>query len=353
MKIRLAILEDNAQYLNRIVNVFNTKYSDKVEVYSFTDQKAAIHTVCTQKIDVLLSNEIFEINPEELPNRCAFAYFTDSADIESIRGQQAICRFQRIDLIYKQILSIFSEKAEDIIGIRADDSSTRILSFTSAAGGTGSSTMASACALSLAQKGLKILYLNLEMLGNAEMIFSGEGQYDFTDVIYALKSRKSNLGLKLESIVRKDQSGVCFYAPAKVALDIKELGAEDIERLLKELTFSGIYDYIVLDIDFSIDDKFLQIWKRSHSLIFVSDGSKIANWKFERAFTALGILENQNDQVRIDRFCILYNKFSNKTGKVIQGVDIKDLGGIPRYEHATTKQVVEQVKKLNIFTNSF
>ena len=34
MKIKLAILEEDKGYLNRIVSVFNTKYSDKFEIYS-------------------------------------------------------------------------------------------------------------------------------------------------------------------------------------------------------------------------------------------------------------------------------------------------------------------------------
>lgn len=37
MKIKLAIIEKDKNYLNRIISVFNTKYSDKFEIYSFTE----------------------------------------------------------------------------------------------------------------------------------------------------------------------------------------------------------------------------------------------------------------------------------------------------------------------------
>ena len=33
MKVRLAILEKDRNYLNRIVSVFSTKYADRLEVY--------------------------------------------------------------------------------------------------------------------------------------------------------------------------------------------------------------------------------------------------------------------------------------------------------------------------------
>ena len=39
MKIKLAILESDVSYLKRIVSVFNTKFADKLEIYSFTDKE--------------------------------------------------------------------------------------------------------------------------------------------------------------------------------------------------------------------------------------------------------------------------------------------------------------------------
>ena len=45
MKIKLAILDKDKSYLNRIVTVFEVKYADKFEVYSFTDLSVAIQTL--------------------------------------------------------------------------------------------------------------------------------------------------------------------------------------------------------------------------------------------------------------------------------------------------------------------
>ena len=42
MKIRLAILEKDPSYLNRIVTAFSAKYSDNLEIYSFTNQELAL-----------------------------------------------------------------------------------------------------------------------------------------------------------------------------------------------------------------------------------------------------------------------------------------------------------------------
>ena len=52
MKIKLAILEKDQSYLNRIVSVFGTKYADKFQIYSFTDMDVAFSTLETAKIEV-------------------------------------------------------------------------------------------------------------------------------------------------------------------------------------------------------------------------------------------------------------------------------------------------------------
>ncbi len=39
MKIKVALLDKDKEYLDRLKGVFNTKYADKLEVYSFTDEK--------------------------------------------------------------------------------------------------------------------------------------------------------------------------------------------------------------------------------------------------------------------------------------------------------------------------
>ena len=56
MRIKLAILESDGVYLDRMVSVFNVKYGDKLEIYSFTDRNAALVAMKTTKIDVFLAD---------------------------------------------------------------------------------------------------------------------------------------------------------------------------------------------------------------------------------------------------------------------------------------------------------
>lgn len=349
MKIKLAILESDQSYLERLLFVFSTRYADKFELYSFTEQEAALATAEAAKIDVLLASDTFQIPVSSLPERCGLAYLVDSSDVDLVQEQKAVCKFQKAELIYKQILSIYSEKAGRLFELRQGDSSGRILLFDSICGGAGASSMAAACAIHLAMQQKKVLYLNLEPFGAADVFFRGEGQFDMSDVIYALKSRKANLSLKLESCVRQDARGVFYFAKSKNALDLLELKEEELLQLLEELKAGGVYDCMILDTSWSLSLEFMKVYRKAQAIIWVSDGSEVANGKIARAYEALSIREQKADAPLQNRVSLIYNKFSNKTGEVING--LKSMGGAPRYEHAATEQILSRLSQLELFDN--
>lgn len=353
MKIKLAILEKDASYLNRFINVFSTKYAEKMEIYSFTAKDVALNALSENRIDVFIASDAFEINVEELPRKCSFAYFVDSPDVESVDEQRAICKFQKIDLIYKQILSLYAEKASNISDLKIGDESTKVIAFASPSGGVGCSTVAAACALHFASLGKKVLYLNVERFGSADRFFEGEGQFDMSDVIFAIKSKKSNLALKLESCVKVDPRGVYFYSETKNAMDMLELKNEECVQLISELKISGTYEYIILDVDFMVGKDMMALYHQCNCVIWVGDGSAISNGKLVRAYQVLATIEAKVDEPLTSMMRLIYNKFSNKTSTVVEGIEIKNIGGVPRYEHATTQQIITQIASMDIFDKIF
>ena len=170
-----------------------------------------------------------------------------------------------------------------------------------------------------------------------------------SDIIFSLKSKKANLAMKLESCVKQDHTGVYFYSQAKFALDMMELDKEEISRFISELRLTGIYDYIVVDIDFSLSKDTLDIFRTMSNVVMVGDGSDISNMKIFRAYNALVALEQNKDNSLLNKLVLIYNKFSNKTGKAIEGIDISNIGGAPRYEHATTEQVITQLANMSMY----
>lgn len=348
MKIYVVILDSDQIYLDRLVSHLSGKYSSKLEVYAFTKKEAALEKVRDAKVDVFLAESRFEIDPDDIPRRTGFAYLVDSAEVETYRGQTAVSKFQKLDLIYRQILSIHSEKAGMVTGLKVTDDSCRLIAFSSPAGGVGTSTLSAACAKYFAAEGAKVLYLNLERYGSADLYFDSEGQISMSDVIFSLKSQKANLAMKLESSSKQDSSGVYFYSQAKLALDMHELEIEDIVHLLNTIKLTQDYDYVIIDMDFDLSREHLKLFRMLHAMVLVSDGSSTANFKLQRAYEAMQAIEQNEDYPLYKRVSIIYNQFSNKTGQILE-THIPVLGGAPRYEHARARQIVDKLAKMDVF----
>lgn len=349
MKIKLAIVDSDVSYLKRVSSALSAKYADQLEVYSFTDLKTALPTINSAKIDVLLANEEFDLAPNALPRQCGFGRIVETPGISTLNGETAVFKFQRAELLYRQILGVFAEKNAGISENAAGGSAADVIAFASPAGGVGTSTLAAASAINFAACGQRTLYLCLDPFGSADLFFSGEGQSDLSDVVFALKSKKANMAMKLESCVKKSAAGVYFYSEPKVALDLLELNDDEILQLITDLGQTGGYEHIVLDLPFDISRRARSVYRQARALVWVSDGSEVANRKLHRAYKSLEICELNEDFPLTNRLCLAYNRFSSKTGRQIEDLPVKSIGGAPRFENRTTEQVVRELAKSEMF----
>ena len=323
MKIKIALLDSNQHYLDRIAKIFSRKYSEELQTYLFSDVDVALQEIERHKIDVLIASEEFDIDVEMLPGYVGFAYFVDSNEIDMFKDQHAIGKYQKIDLIYQHILNIYSDRNLNISEVKTLNENCKVFCFVSPCGGVGTSTLAASAATVFSRMGKKTLYLNFENFGSADIFFRAEGQFDMSDVIYAIKSKKSNIGLKLESCVKQDESGVYFFSQPKVALDLMEMTIEEKIDLIDELQNSRKYDLIVLDMGFGLDLDSRKIYEKTDHLIWVNDGSLSSNSKMFKAYKALELLVDGTNASVLNRVAIIYNKFSNKTGQMLDALDVK------------------------------
>lgn len=349
MKIKLALLDQDDTYLKRIVSALKTRYADDIEMYLFTDKKMAISAIENSRIDILVADSSFDIDVDAVKKKCGFAFFVDSVDVESYRDEKVVCRYQKIELIYKQILNIYAETSNYIAAVHSNDVPVKKIAFVSASGGAGCSVAAAGCALYFAQCGKKVIYVNLETFGSSDIYFSAEGQFNMSDIIFALKSKKANLLYKLQSCVKTDARGVSFISESRQALDMMEMDYDDIEKLIAEIEAMGTYDYIVMDLEWSLTAEKVNIYDLFEQIVMVGDGSQTSNVKTVRAYEALCILEQQFKKSITERMVIMYNKFSNKTCEVLNNISFKEIGGAPRYENASAEQIVSQLAQTDVY----
>jgi len=350
MRIRLGILDNHARYAALLASYFGRYYADQLEIYLFDSHESYEQNSIHSRIDVLLANPDLLQGTAEIPSNIGVAYFSESRDVESIREVRAVCRYQKAELIYKEILSIYSEIENGEV-YRMGNAKSRILLFRGASGGAGTTTVATACAVALAYMGRTVLYLNLEENGVISHLLQGEGTATLSDVLYAVKSRHSNLALKLDSMVRRDSSGVCYYEPFSIMLDGCSLAGEDVRALLDAVRISGTYDYIVLDVNPHADESLQTLMSVAESIFLVCDGTEVSGKKLTRLVQSLAIEDDREDGTVLRRTSVVYNRFGHRSKTVTCVPEVETFAVISKYEGASPRVIRDSIAGTGVFSS--
>lgn len=354
MMLKVAVIDSRESYLKRLVDAFSAGYSDRLEVFAFSNVDSFEGFLKNASVDVMLVGSDLGSEALEGKRGATLVYLVDDREIESMYGHRAVCRFQKTDLIYKSILDACSDRFDHVGSRRAAIEGVAIISFFPASGGAGASSMAAACALGAAKRGMRAFYLNLELFGTAGTYFTAPGVGGLEDVLLAIEAKKSNVAMRLQSVTKRSQNGVYFIDSVANSLDISELTPDHLDRLVREIAMSGTYNVIVLDMDFAHSKLVPTAMELSTRSVFVSNGTTVSNVKFERLYQMLQGMGRMGMAEGLQNAVLAYNNFSSKTGKRLSGDVVPVAGGLPRVVDANGNslndaQLVEALSVYGLF----
>lgn len=348
MKIKVVIVDRDSNYTEHILQAFQTLYSDKVEMQVFSDVGSFYNNIREVYADLVLCDSSIQLDSASLPDSVVVGRLCEQQGIEEIGGISAICKYQKVDVLYKLMLGLFAEKASDM-KLKTSGNLVHMTMFTSVQGGCGTSAAAAAYALKKAENRRKIFYLNLQKFGSSNLYFSGEGTMSFSDVIYALKSRKSNLLIKVESSSKRDVSGVEFFSDCRNAFDMLELKDDEIVSLLQAIGQVGDYDEIVVDLSGDLTERQMKLMQDyADSIVYVCDGSIAGIRKFEKFCETIRVIEERKEVQIMNKIKLLYNRYSSKNSMQMEKLPVNLLGGIHRFENVSGRALIEQIAKIEI-----
>lgn len=351
MKYKVAVVDYDELYLGRLCRIFGEKYADKLTIYSYSGIDTYEKGKESNRFDLVLFAEGM-ITPQDIPGDIPAAYFVGQNDIDKVEEFPAICKFQKHEILLKQMLDLCLEREithytkKNVLG-----NITKVLYVTAAQGGVGASSVAAAAAKHFAQTGRKVLYISFEKNAVTDMFFHAAEDVTFSDVIYTLKSKKTNMISRVENIVQKDDSGVYFFRPCRTVFDMNELTITDIELLLKEICSMGSYEYIIVDAFLEFNETGYFLCDYADNILLVSDGSKTSEKKLEQLKSAMMIWDAQKDARFASKSRLLYNRFDSKYGMQSEALDIQIVGGIPKYEGAEERMIADQIAGMRFWEN--
>ena len=285
MKIRVFLCSEDTLYCEKLVNYFNSHYYDKFQWDVYTQSVYLEQIFQAGAADLILIGEEMEADlqklDEKLLKKQLWVYLAEYGK-EQEEGTQYLEKYRRADQIYRDLLDLYAKKEHvHYENLSLVSGKTAFIVFVSAGGGIGASTIACAAAKAFSRVE-KVLYLNLEDLGSCKLSFAGEDKPGLDELVYAIKSRRNTLELKIESSVSRDGRGTYYFKECANPMDLRSLSAEDVKELLRAIAVSRVYDKVIIDLGNGLQDKEIMAMSMANRVIMITDQSEISSLKLER-----------------------------------------------------------------------
>ena len=304
MKIRIVLADTDEKYINHFIRAFKIYYFHEVDIVTFSDLTALKKYISSRAYDILLS--VASLLPKEAEGKGMI--LTSEMGIKEINGRPAICKYQKIENLYKGILDAIAEQKSGITYSYETSKESPVIAFTSAAGGVGKTTAALVYTRQLVKKGFQVMYLSLESFSNIDYFLNAEGSSNFSNVLFAVKCGKGNLQMKIESSLKQTYGGVYFFSKPMNPNEIDELDQSEWKEFLDAVRAVGKFHCIVIDLPCANEDTAKKIMPLSDRVLFITDGSDTTTEKTQTLMTCISKYDEVNGADLSTKVSVIQNK---------------------------------------------
>ena len=275
-KLKLAIGSDDDECLEALSNYFNVINKDnfsRVSVFSnFGNLKDYL---LSSRVDVLLLSWDFYKNLNVNEHEGTMVLFKEDFNNEIRDGFKFVSKYTPGDKLNDILVGYYIADNNISKNRGVDSNKAYIISAYSAASAVGKTIFSSTVAKKIASRNQKVLYLNFEDIPSYNNLFTnGSDDYDFSDILSESLNKDGNVLSVVISSQNKDVSGAYYFNPPNSITDYDDFSSEQIIDIIKKLSESGYYEYIVIDMSSSFDKFNRGVLEISDKIFFLTNNSK-------------------------------------------------------------------------------
>lgn len=364
--MRILILDKDTDYSSRLKYYLCKKYSQLL-VSVYDDLDSAKNIMMEEAFDIILFDASFdEVDIEKFGTflgKAAFAYISETNEV--VKNTETIMKYIRVSEMFGKLCELYEKKRDRVVKQATNQDAikqeTEIIAFFPVHGGAGSSTLAAAFAISLAEEH-EVLYINLEQRPSDAVFFNGESKRGISEVVSVLKTKYTDGSLiqAINDSIQKD----CSHSNLKLSyikgfsniMDSLSLTEQGVDVMLKAIREKLNYRYIIIDADFIVWPILNKIIAWSDKMVFVTSGADVANSKLTKIQRYLDILK-RNEDIQMPVSYLLLNQYYGMKDEMSIVRDMKIIARIARYRtgdntRITSKKVIDEVlSKKEIFAD--
>ncbi|MGN0358756.1 MAG: hypothetical protein ACI4E0_13270 [Blautia sp.] len=367
MKIKVVFFCENKKYISRLLEYYENNFErfDRFDLHLFSEQELVLPYLEDNSPDVILAEEgKLDFSNYE---KSICIYLVNDNSIDKINEVKAIGKYQKPENIFASIFSVYADNSGNNGKIYSlSNDSALVYAFQNVSGGSGNSTAAMAFAIAHARLGKKVLYLNLELTGSIDDVFTSDLEDDFGNILFTVKKsigsavkKKSdsdgaknggnsgNLGMKLLTSIAQDFSGVFFIKTCKAIPNMLEMKTKELEQLLHVLKYNCGFDIIVIDKEAGLSEQDSVIREYASRLIFVLEATIISQKKYLKYVSGLALMNKEYQSDISPKMKLIFNKYEN-TQKIFDSIQEEIVGGVPFIKQPGYREIVYTVSQMKV-----
>ncbi|WP_058305891.1 AAA family ATPase [Gracilibacillus massiliensis] len=309
-KLRLVLFDPDMEYIELFTNyIRSSEHAARFDVKSFSQEGSFQQYIENgEQTDILLkATNDFHLNEEHTHIETTLHLVEETPENST---EKNLFKYQPLGQLITQVIAFHYERNGKKEKKKMQSSGeTSVISVYSASGGAGKTTTAFHLANEMKQNGLEVFYLNLELINTNPFLFNVEDKSSSSPLLYYLKSNKDQLPSKLEDmIVVDDDTSIPFFYFLPSAEEMMDLNEQEIQLLIEQLVALQTYDYIVIDLDSTINSTVLTALKKSDHVLWLLSNDMYSFYKTSYLLEELhGFL---NDGSFSDRVTLVLNRYT-------------------------------------------
>lgn len=350
--MRIVVADYEKSYIESLSSYLRSSDEAARFITTYFTSKNTLQEFLNQNelIDIMLISPSMYDEALSISNETLLIFLEDNKLIKNNDpDRQAVYRYQRLNQLISNILSIYYENNQQAGHLLARSKQTQVLAVYSPVGGTGKTTIAANLSKQLALNNMKVFYLNLELLNTSSLYFQSEEDNPSLQIFYYVKSESPQLLSKIESLKKFDPHALVSYFDIAISADeLLEISESDVKRLINGIVETGTYDFIVVDLDSSLHERNIAALKECDRIIW-----PIVNNEQSFLKTASFLAEEEQlvgkENIVKDKLILLMNKFYGDTVNIANESGISIDGYLPIIEDWLDRQSGRAILSNDLF----
>ena len=320
-KPRVVLADLDQNYISALQNKFIKELFDRIDLEVITDQNYFdVLFSKNQKIDILVIDE--KLYSAALHKHDISSIFVLMEDIHP--GETRELTHFRI-LKYTSIKEIYNEIVGNSMGaldIAEEEKGPEIIVVTSAGGGLGKTSVSLALSASLAKNYRRVLYINAGNIQAFQYLMDNHEKIQATEVYAQFSHPTENLYDGVKYVIKTEEFS---YLPEfKTSLMSLGISFSAYQTFAESAKQSKDYDFIVIDLESSLDEYKASLLSSADKVIFLL-GQSIGS-----VMTANAYLTSMN-MSDPDKYLFVCNRFEKNDYNALINVEINKSFNVSDY----------------------